>query len=98
MYSVVYYWLDTLTIAFNWRKKELHESLGVELKWQFHPSHKSSIVSGGYPMREILERELIKRGLGHMLGEPEYYYPSTKFTQGVWRGRVKRLIDAWDKL
>lgn len=49
-------------------------------------------------MREILERELIKRGLGHMLGEPEYYYPSTKFTQGVWRGRVKRLIDAWDKL
>lgn len=49
-------------------------------------------------MREELERELIKRGMGHMLGEPEYYYPPTKFFQNIWKGRMERLIKAWDKL
>lgn len=46
-------------------------------------------------MREILERELIKLGLGHILGEKEYYYPPTKFGQIRWEKDMTYLIEAW---
>lgn len=46
-------------------------------------------------MREILERELIRLGLGHVLGEKEYYYPSTKFGQIKWVKDMQHLIEEW---
>lgn len=48
-------------------------------------------------MRKDIERELIKLGLGHLLGEEEYYYPSTKFGQLIWVKDMKHLIEEWKR-
>lgn len=46
-------------------------------------------------MREILERELIELGLGHMLGEPYYYYQyHSTFGRLIWERRIRDLINS----